>query len=109
MITVATPIMTTFYQYSYTHRNILAATWVRSKIGAHREKVPGIWGYRLLDTDPVNDNVRCRVLKESGGRYGLYGATKKERPLDVDQIKSRSKGGKNWYGNLQVLSPKCNR
>jgi diadenosine tetraphosphate (Ap4A) HIT family hydrolase len=48
------------------------------------------------------------VLKESGGRCALCGATKKERPLQVDHIKPRSKGGKTVYENLQVLCSKCN-
>jgi ATP adenylyltransferase len=46
----------------------------------------GIWDYRLLDTEPVPDSLRYRVLKESGGRCALCGVTKKERPLDVDHI-----------------------
>ena len=69
----------------------------------------GTWDYRLLDTDPIPDSLRYRVLKESDGRCSLCGATKKERPLDVDHIKPRSKGGKNEYVNLQVLCSKCNR
>ena len=69
----------------------------------------GIWDYRLLDTDPIPDSLRYRVLKEADGRCTLCGATKKERPLDVDHIKPRSKGGKNVYENLQVLCSKCNR
>ena len=32
-----------------------------------------------------------------------------ERPLDVDHIKPKPKGGKNVYENLQVLCSKCNR
>jgi ATP adenylyltransferase len=69
----------------------------------------GIWDYRLLDTDPIPDSLRYRILKESGGRCSLCGATKKDRMLDVDHIKPRSKGGKNTYENLQVLCSKCNR
>ncbi len=69
----------------------------------------GIWDYRLLDTDPIPDSLRYRVLKESGGRCAQCGATKKERPPDVDHIKPRSKGGKNEYENLQILCSKCNR
>jgi ATP adenylyltransferase len=69
----------------------------------------GIWDYRLLDTDPIQDSLRYKVLKESGGRCSLCGATKKERPLDVDHIKPKSKGGKNIYENFQVLCSKCNR
>ena len=66
-------------------------------------------GYRLLDTDPIPGSLRYRVLKESGGRCELCGATKKERPLDVDHIIPRSKGGKNVRENLQVLCSKCNQ
>lgn len=69
----------------------------------------GIWDYRMLDTDPIPDSLRYRVLKESGGRCALCGATKRERPLDIDHIKPKSKGGKNVYENFQVLCSKCNR
>ena len=69
----------------------------------------GISDYRMLDTDPIPDSLRYRVLKESGGRCSLCGATKNERPLDVDHIKPRSKGGKNTYENFQALCSKCNR
>lgn len=69
----------------------------------------GIWDHRMLDTDPIPDSLRYRALKESGGRCCLCGATKKERLLDVDHIKPRSKGGKNTYENFQVLCSKCNR
>ncbi len=68
-----------------------------------------LWGYRLLDTDPIPGSLRYRVLKESGGRCALCGATKKERPLDVDHIIPRSKGGKTVYENLQVLCSLCNQ
>ena len=68
-----------------------------------------LWGYRLLDTDPVKGTLRYDVLKESGGRCSLCGATKKERPIDVDHIIPRSKGGKNVYENLQVLCSLCNQ
>lgn len=68
-----------------------------------------IWDYRLLDTEPIPDSLRFRVLKESGGRCALCGATKSESPLDVDHIIPRSKGGKTVYENLQVLCAKCNR
>lgn len=68
-----------------------------------------MWGYRLLDTDPIPGSLRYQVLKESGGKCALCGATKKERPLDVDHIIPRSKGGKNVYENLQVLCSLCNQ
>ena len=69
----------------------------------------GIWDYRMLETDPLPDSLRYRVLKDSGGRCGLCGATKNERPLDVDHIVPRSRGGRTEYSNLQVLCSKCNR
>ena len=68
-----------------------------------------IWEYRLLDTDPVPGSLWYRVLKESAGRCANCGATKKERPLDVDHIIPRSKGGNNVYKNLQVLCSLCNQ
>ena len=67
-----------------------------------------IWDYRLLDKDPIPDSLYYRVLKESGSRCALCGVTKKERPLHVDHIKPRSRGGKTEYENLQVLCSKCN-
>jgi diadenosine tetraphosphate (Ap4A) HIT family hydrolase len=68
-----------------------------------------IWDYRMLDTEPIPDSIRYQVLMESGGRCALCGATKNERPLDVDHIKPRSRGGKTVRENLQVLCSKCNR
>lgn len=67
-----------------------------------------VWDYRLL-SDPVPDSLRYKVLKASDGRCELCGATKKERPLDVDHIIPRSRGGKNKMSNLQVLCSRCNR
>jgi ATP adenylyltransferase len=69
----------------------------------------GIWDYRLLETDPVPDDLRYQALKASGGRCALCGATKNEQPLDVDHIIPRSRGGENVLENLQVLCAKCNR
>ncbi len=69
----------------------------------------GLNVFRLSDQDPVPDSLRYRVLRDSGGRCALCGATKKETILDVDHIKPRSKGGTNDIENLQVLCAKCNR
>jgi ATP adenylyltransferase len=68
-----------------------------------------VWDYRLLDTDPVPDDLRYQVLKAAGGRCALCGATKDEQPLDVDHIIPRSLGGKTERANLQALCAKCNR
>jgi diadenosine tetraphosphate (Ap4A) HIT family hydrolase len=68
-----------------------------------------IWDYRMLDDSPVSDSLAYRVLKEAKGRCALCGATKDDRPLDIDHIIPRSKGGKTVYENLQVLCSKCNR
>ena len=67
-----------------------------------------IWDYRLLDQNPIPDSLYYRVLKESGGRCALCGTTRDDRPLHVDHIKPRSKGGRTEYPNLQVLCSKCN-
>lgn len=68
-----------------------------------------IWDHRLLDSNPVSDVLRLRVLEESSGRCALCGATKNDTPLHVDHIKPRSKGGKTEYANLQVLCARCNQ
>lgn len=67
-----------------------------------------LWDYRLID-NPVPDSLRYKVLKKSKHRCELCGATKYDRPLDVDHIIPRSKGGKSEESNLQVLCSKCNR
>ena len=80
-----------------------------SKLNEFREKRGlKLWDYRLID-NPVPDSLRYRVLKKSKQRCELCGATKNDRPLDVDHIISRSKNGKSDESNLQVLCSKCNR
>jgi ATP adenylyltransferase len=74
-----------------------------------RRKGLAIWDYRLLDTQPVPDSLRFQVLRNSGGRCALCGATKRESVLDVDHIIPRSRGGRTAPENLQVLCAKCNR
>jgi diadenosine tetraphosphate (Ap4A) HIT family hydrolase len=74
-----------------------------------QKKGLGIWDYRMLDAESIPDSLRYNLLKESGGRCSLCGATKEERPLDVDHIIPRSRGGKTVTENLQVLCAKCNR
>jgi diadenosine tetraphosphate (Ap4A) HIT family hydrolase len=69
----------------------------------------GIWDYRLLDEEPIPDGLRFQVLKGAGGRCQLCGISAKERPLDVDHIIPRSRGGKTELANLQALCSKCNR
>jgi diadenosine tetraphosphate (Ap4A) HIT family hydrolase len=68
-----------------------------------------IWDYSLLDDTLTDDKLRFRLLREAKGRCALCGATKDDRPLDIDHIIPRSKGGKTEYENLQVLCSKCNR
>jgi ATP adenylyltransferase len=68
-----------------------------------------IWEYRFLDADQISGSLRNRVLKEAKGRCALCGISIKDRPMDVDHIIPRSKGGKTTYENLQVLCSKCNR
>jgi ATP adenylyltransferase len=69
----------------------------------------GIWDYRLLDEEPIPDSLRYLVLKAAGGRCQLCGILAKERPIDVDHIIPRSRGGKTELANLQALCSKCNR
>ncbi len=68
-----------------------------------------LWDYRLLDEEPIPDSLRFQVLKAAGGRCQLCGIAAKERPLDVDHIKPRSRGGRTEPANLQALCSKCNR
>ena len=67
-----------------------------------------IWDYRWLD-DPVSGSLRFEILAASGQKCALCGISAKDRPLDVDHIVPRSKGGKSSAHNLQVLCSKCNR
>jgi ATP adenylyltransferase len=67
-----------------------------------------LWDYRLSEDDPVPDSLRFQALKASGARCALCGATKDERPLDVDHILPRYRGGKKEPSNLQALCSKCN-
>ena len=53
--------------------------------------------------------MRYELLKEANGKCLLCGISAKERPLDVDHIVPRSKGGSDDKSNLQVLCSKCNR
>jgi len=69
----------------------------------------GIWDYRLLDEEPIPDSLRFQVLKAASGSCQLCGISAKERPLDVDHIIPRSRGGKTELANLQALCSKCNR
>jgi len=67
-------------------------------------------GLRLLDEEPIPDSLRYLVLKAAGGRCcQLCGIAVKERPLDVDHIIPRSRGGNTELANLQALCSKCNR
>ena len=72
------------------------------------ERGLGIWDSRMLESDPVPDSIRYRILKEADGRCALCGATRDEIPLHVDHIVPRNKGGTNAYENLQALCQKCN-
>jgi len=74
-----------------------------------RKRGIGIWDYRLLDEEPIPDSLRFLVLKAAGGRCQLCGILAKERPIDVDHIIPRSRGGKTELANLQALCSKCNR
>jgi len=67
-----------------------------------------LWDYRMID-DPTPNSLRYKVLKNSDYRCELCGATKYDRPLDVDHIIPRSRNGKTIEENLQVLCSKCNR
>ena len=67
------------------------------------------WDYRLLDDTLISDTLRYQVLREAKGRCALCGITKDDKPLDIDHIIPKAKGGKTVYENLQVLCSTCNR
>jgi ATP adenylyltransferase len=67
------------------------------------------WDYRLLDDTLISDSLRYQVLREAKGRCALCGITKDDKPLDIDHIIPKAKGGKTIYENLQVLCSTCNR
>jgi diadenosine tetraphosphate (Ap4A) HIT family hydrolase len=73
-----------------------------------QKKGLGIWDYRMLEMEPVDDVTRLTLLARAKGRCEACGATKDDRPLHIDHIKPRSKGGTNAIENLQVLCDKCN-
>jgi hypothetical protein len=55
---------------------------------------------------PVPTALRWRVLREAG--FACQACGERERPLHVDHIVSRAKGGGNEPGNLQALCDRCN-
>ena len=80
------------------------------RLGAFlKQRGMGTWDYRLLETDPVPNNIRYLVIAASGGRCALCGATSKERRIEVDHVIPRSKGGSNDLDNLQALCDKYNQ
>lgn len=64
--------------------------------------------YRGRNDDPIPGSLRYEVLKRSGGRCELCGASHDEVPLDVDHIVPRNRNGSNEPANLQVLCRTCN-
>ncbi len=66
------------------------------------------WDSRLIETEPVPERVRYRVLARDR-RCVLCGVGPKEARLEVDHIVPRSKGGSNEMANLQTLCDGCNR
>ncbi len=94
---------------SFEQKAEIIMTCNRRMLEYMKKRGIAIWDYRLLDSDPVSDSLRYQVLKDSGGHCCLCGATLYERPLDVDHIIPRSRGGKTELSNLQTLCSKCNR
>ena len=64
----------------------------------------GVWDYRLLESDPGARQPAVRGPEGRQRTLRLCGITKEERPLQVNHIKPRSRGGTNAFENLQALS-----
>jgi len=62
----------------------------------------------MIEDDPVPDSLRYRALKRGGGKCLLCGLLAKDKPMHVDHIIPRSKGGLNTLDNLQTLCFECN-
>ena len=87
---------------------------------SQREEVETILEQRITDylemrnpfgdsnLDAVPGSVRFEVLKRSGGRCELCGASSRDNQIDVDHIVPRAKGGSNDISNLQALCRTCN-
>jgi ATP adenylyltransferase len=56
----------------------------------------------------VSGSTRYQVLKAANGRCELCGVSARERALEVDHIKPRSRGGSDDISNFQALCWKCN-
>lgn len=68
---------------------------------------PLTWGREaVVRPTPVPQAVKWRVLRRDGFRCRACGDD--ERPLHVDHITPRKKGGSNSEGNLQALCDRCN-
>jgi diadenosine tetraphosphate (Ap4A) HIT family hydrolase len=80
------------------------------KIRGYISKYKGIIGdYRYNPEDLSSKSIRYLVLKLAKGHCALCGVSVKDRPIDVDHIIPRSKGGSNDLSNLQALCDRCNR
>jgi diadenosine tetraphosphate (Ap4A) HIT family hydrolase len=94
-----------FHRLSESQRLELVAACER-RIEEHRAAYGDSYQNRVADA--VVGSVRYEAPKRSGGRCELCGASHEARPLHVDHIRPRAKGGNNDLGNLQVLCETCN-
>ncbi|KTS08377.1 hypothetical protein SB2_00540 [Methylobacterium radiotolerans] len=76
------------------------------RIEEHRAAYGDLFAKRTVDA--VNGSVRYEALKRAGGRCELCGASHEARPLHVDHVVPRARGGSNELSNLQVLCETCN-
>lgn len=80
------------------------------KIREYISNYKGIIGdYRYNPEDLSSKSIRYLVLKLAKGRCALCGASVKDKPIDIDHIIPRSRGGTNDISNLQALCYECNR
>jgi len=68
-----------------------------------------LYGHRYSGYEALSGSTRYNVLTRAKHRCELCGISADAKPLDVDHIVPRSKGGSDDESNLQALCYTCNR
>lgn len=79
------------------------------RIREYIQKREDLWEYKTPASGKISNAKRYLLLTLAKQRCVLCGIKSDKRPLDIDHIIPRSKGGTDDISNLQVLCAKCNR